>query len=298
MLDGKSLQALVAISEFRSFEKAAAHLGITQSALSQRVRLLETRIGKPLVVRSPQTRMTKAGERLICFEQQRAGLEGEALTAVGAKDSQKWASVALGVNADSLATWFKSSLSVLQRGSRAVVELMVCDQTETIDLLRAGSVSACVSSWPHPIQGCSRSPLGRMSYRCVASRDALARSGETKLTLKLGHVLPAVVFGRHDDILADYIKLRIGLDRHEYPAHIVPSTADLLAFVEAGFGYSLLPALQIAKQLKSGHLVDITPKCHYEVKLFWHQWKISTELVESIAAAVRTVAETQLGVDR
>lgn len=294
MIDGKLLDALVSVVKFRSFEKAAEHLGITQSAVSQRIQSLESTIGKPLVIRSPQTKPTPAGERMVRFAQQTEALEQEALVSVGTKDTREWASVALGVNADSLATWFKEGLAALIHDRTAAVELIVSDQSETIDLLRAGAVLACVSSWEEPIQGCSCVPLGKMTYRCVASRDALARCRTAKLGRKLARALPAVVFGRHDDIVADYVKRSIGLDRHQYPSHVVPSTADLLSFVNAGFGYSLLPVLQIESELESGQLIDINPKRSYDVKLFWHRWKMSTAIIDKLSDAIQSAALARL----
>lgn len=294
MIEGKLLEALVAVVRLRSFEKAAQHLGITQSAVSQRIQMLEANVGRPLVIRSPQTEPTPAGERMMRFAQQVESLEADVMIAIGAREAGEWAPVSIGVNADSLATWFKATLDLLMREYSAAVELMVCDQSETIDYLRAGTVLACVSSWPEPIQGCSCTPLGTMLYRCVASRHALAKCGTTKLDRKLAASLPAVIFGRRDDIVADYVQRSIGLERHQYPSHVVPSAADLLSFVLSGYGYSLLPVLQIEGHLKRGDLVDINPKRTYSVSLFWHRWKISTNLIEKLSECVSAAAKDQL----
>lgn len=60
------LQAFVAVGRERSFTKAAAKLGVSQSALSQTVRLLETRLGVRLLMRSTRSvSLTEAGERLF-----------------------------------------------------------------------------------------------------------------------------------------------------------------------------------------------------------------------------------------
>lgn len=294
MIDGKLLDALVSVIRMRSFEKAAQHLGITQSAVSQRVQLLETTVGRPLVVRSPQTEPTPAGERLVRFAQQIDSLETEAMEAIGVRDSAEWMSVSVGVNADSLATWFKESIRALVAQHRIALELMVRDQSETIDLLRAGMVLACISSWPEPIQGCHCEPLGTMVYRCVASREALDTLRASKLDRKLAGVLPAVVFGHNDNLVADYVKSSIGLERQQYPSHVVPSTADLLDFVISGYGYSLLPELQIKERLKRGELVDINPRRTHSVRLYWHRWKISTGLVVKLTEYVFAAARNQL----
>jgi DNA-binding transcriptional LysR family regulator len=60
------LMALVAVGHERSFTKAAAKLGVSQSALSQTIRQLEARLGVRLLTRTTRSvSMTEAGERLV-----------------------------------------------------------------------------------------------------------------------------------------------------------------------------------------------------------------------------------------
>jgi DNA-binding transcriptional LysR family regulator len=60
------LRALVAVGRERSFTKAAAKLGVSQSALSQTIRQLESRLGMRLLTRTTRSvSLTEAGERLV-----------------------------------------------------------------------------------------------------------------------------------------------------------------------------------------------------------------------------------------
>ncbi len=60
------LAAFVVVAEERSFTKAAARLGMAQSALSQIVRRIEQRLGLRLLSRTTRSvAPTDAGERLI-----------------------------------------------------------------------------------------------------------------------------------------------------------------------------------------------------------------------------------------
>src|SRR5215831_13705504 len=60
------LRALVAVGRERSFTKAAAKLGVSQSALSQTIRQLETRLGVRLLTRTTRSvAPTEPGERLL-----------------------------------------------------------------------------------------------------------------------------------------------------------------------------------------------------------------------------------------
>ena len=64
MLDYAALSALAAVIREGSFERAARALHVTPSAVSQRVRLLEERVGCALVVRDQPCRPTLTGRRL------------------------------------------------------------------------------------------------------------------------------------------------------------------------------------------------------------------------------------------
>jgi DNA-binding transcriptional LysR family regulator len=60
------LIAFLAVARERSFTKAAAQLGVSQSALSHTVRGLEERLGVRLLTRTTRSvAPTQAGERLL-----------------------------------------------------------------------------------------------------------------------------------------------------------------------------------------------------------------------------------------
>jgi DNA-binding transcriptional LysR family regulator len=64
--DLNALQAFFAVARERNFTRAAAQLGISQSALSQTLRALEARLGLRLLTRTTRSvAPTEAGERLL-----------------------------------------------------------------------------------------------------------------------------------------------------------------------------------------------------------------------------------------
>jgi DNA-binding transcriptional LysR family regulator len=78
------LRALVAVGQARSFTKAAAKLGVSQSALSQTVRQLEARLGIRLLTRTTRSvALTEAGERIMRTVEPRFEEIEAALAAVG-----------------------------------------------------------------------------------------------------------------------------------------------------------------------------------------------------------------------
>src|SRR2546425_3361961 len=60
------LLAFLAVARVRSFTKAAAKMGVSQSALSHTIRALEARLGVRLLTRTTRSvSPTQAGERLV-----------------------------------------------------------------------------------------------------------------------------------------------------------------------------------------------------------------------------------------
>src|SRR5258705_4607310 len=63
-LDG--VEAFLSVAQHRSFRRAAAELGVTPSAISQAVRVLEARVGAPRFIRTTRSvGLTEAGERFL-----------------------------------------------------------------------------------------------------------------------------------------------------------------------------------------------------------------------------------------
>jgi len=65
MLEITHLNTLLAIADYGSFSRAADELGITQSAVSQNIKRLETKVGIPLVTKTAKiTSLTTEGSKL------------------------------------------------------------------------------------------------------------------------------------------------------------------------------------------------------------------------------------------
>ncbi|MBF3116153.1 LysR family transcriptional regulator, partial [Pseudomonas aeruginosa] len=62
LFDYKLLAALAAVVEQGGFERAAQALGLSQSAVSQRIKLLEARVGQPVLVRETPPHPTDRAE--------------------------------------------------------------------------------------------------------------------------------------------------------------------------------------------------------------------------------------------
>jgi LysR family transcriptional regulator (chromosome initiation inhibitor) len=79
MLDYPALQAVSLVVRTGSFDKAAQALNVTPSAVSQRVKLLEERLGTVLIIRGQPCTATERGAWLCRHMEQVGLLEGELL---------------------------------------------------------------------------------------------------------------------------------------------------------------------------------------------------------------------------
>ncbi|WP_327205477.1 MULTISPECIES: LysR family transcriptional regulator [unclassified Rathayibacter] len=156
-LDLSRLRALAAAVRHGSFDAAARALHITPSALSQRIKALESAAGRVLLVRSRPVVATEAGAGLLRLARQIELLADDAVRALGGDevDTSGPVVVPLAVNADSLATWVLPALAGVPD---VVFELHREDQEHTTAFLRDGTVLAAVTAEAEAVLGCTVAP--------------------------------------------------------------------------------------------------------------------------------------------
>ena len=161
MLDYKLLEALALVVREGGFERAAQALHLTQSAVSQRVRLLETQLGRPLLVRATPPYATESGRELLRHYNQARLLEDELAERLAPREESGFQRLPLAVNADSLAIWFLEALAPLLAEQRILLDLTVDDQERTHEQLERGEVAGCLSTLPEPVRGTRLRAAGR-----------------------------------------------------------------------------------------------------------------------------------------
>lgn len=223
-MDGDQLAALAAVIEAGSFDAAAERLRVTPSAISQRIKSLEQRVGQVLVVRQKPCTATLAAVPLLRLAAQTAVLEAEALAEMGG-GSPSTVRVAIAVNADSMATWFAS---VFERLPGVLFDIRIEDQDHSARLLRDGSVMGAVTTERAPIPGCRVHSLGRMRYLPVASESYLQRWLPEGFTAGAAAVAPSLAWNRADALQDTLVR---GVFRRDIarPTHFVPTAEGFAA---------------------------------------------------------------------
>ena len=281
MFDYKLLSALAAVVEQAGFERAAQVLGLSQSAISQRIKLLEARIGQPVLVRATPPTPTEIGRRLLNHVQQVRLLERDLQSAVPALDEDGLPErLRIALNADSLATWWAQAVGDFCAEQHLLLDMVVEDQTVGLKRMRAGEVAACLCASERPVAGARSVLLGAMRYRALASPGFIARHFPHGVSAVQLSKTPALVFGP-DDFLQHRYLAALGVEEG-FEHHLCPSSEGFIRLTEAGLGWGLVPELQVREQLANGSLVELLPDKPIDVPLYWHHWRNGGELLRQL----------------
>lgn len=294
MFDMRQLAALAAVVEEKSFERAAQRLFVTQSAVSQRIKQLEQRLGQVLVKRTVPVQATETGQKILRYYRQLSLLEDELLQDLSQQDAQGFTTLSIGLNADSLETWFPDAVAQLVHEQRLLLDLKVDDQDVTQQLLKDGEVVGCITASGKAIPGCQCVPLGVVPYRSLASPEYLQRYFPDGVVAEGFRRAPVAEFSHKDQLQNRYLQQYFGLGPHEYPRHRIPSSQMFCGIIERGLACGMLPDQQGQPLIEQGLAVDMTPGRYLAVPLYWHVWNLGSRLIRALTDAVVLEAEKQL----
>jgi LysR family transcriptional regulator (chromosome initiation inhibitor) len=289
-VDLAQLRALAAVVDEGSFDAAASALHLTPSAVSQRIKALEQSAGRVLVRRTKPAEATEAGHAYLRLARQVETLVQDVRVEVDPGE-RRLPTIPLAINGDSLATWVLPVLAGLV--GTAYFDIRREDEGRTADLLRAGTVMAAITSDAAPVQGCRSIRLGTMRYRPMASPAFVAEwFADGVDAASLGEA-PVVVFDRSDDLQDAYLRQR-SRRRVDPPRQHIPASSQFAEAIGLGLGWGMLPKEQSEELERAGHLIDIDPRHHVDVTLYWQQWTLLTPALEATGQAIRQAAADHL----
>ncbi|NVI82365.1 ArgP/LysG family DNA-binding transcriptional regulator [Janthinobacterium sp. BJB401] len=284
-LDYRALAVLDAVASHGSFDKAALALGITQSAVSQRIKALEDASGRLLIIRGQPAVPTGLGQRLIVHHRNVKLMEASLDIDLG--NSVSMPEIAIAIDADSLATWFPDTLSALLAPPRCQLDVRLADSDSALQMVRDGSVFGCVAAESgtaiDAAAATSVTPLGTLRYVCVATPVFAGHWFGDGFIAEAVQLAPAVV-GQHG-LLARFLAEQLNL-REPFPHHTLPVEAARRGCVQDGLAYGLMPQRLAAQALATDRLVDLMPGSTLDVPLSWHAWTLDTPFTKLLSEQI------------
>ncbi len=286
--DYDSLTALAAVVREGGFEAAANALGVTQSAVSQRIKQLEERVGTLLVVRGRPCVPTDTGLQLCRHMEQvtllQHELNGRIRDLLRGPETHT-PTIRISVNSDSLATWFPNVLNRATAELGVLFDVIPDDQEHTEHNLKSGDALAVLTTIEKPLQGCRRISLGAMEYMAVASPDFFRQHFDAAPTLAALARAPCVSFDRKDTLPEQWMVLCFG-ESTRPPSHMIPSNAAYLACCLGGTGWGLMPTETVLPHVEAGRLVEMVPAKRVQVSLHWQSSTQSSEIMRLLGEIV------------
>ena len=281
------LRTFEAACETGSFDRAAARMGVTAPAVSQRMRALAEAAGGPVFARLQPAVPTALGRRLLRHARELAALDAALLSDLGRDGGPVPATVA--INADSLETWAVAALAAAP-GYR--FDVVIADQDHSAALLRRGEVSAAVTAHTAALPGHDAFPLGALRYRAACApgfRDRWFPDGPTPAALTRA---PSLRFDPRDALQERWATTRGA--RIETPPHRIGATSALQAALREGLGWGVNPEALLASDLAAGRLVELDPAHPLDTPLAWQVSRAVAAPLAPLTTAMRRAARAAL----
>lgn len=285
MVDYHALRALAAVIENQSFELASQEIGISQPAVTQRIQSFESYLGERLLIRKLPYKASKAGEMYLSLLRKVTILEGEV------EDSEeKMPVVKLAINRDSLDLYFLKVLSDPKISSMITMQIIADDQDNTLKYLKNGQVDLCISSVEKPLQNHLSLKIGEMKYSLVCASTFYKKYFQDGVNRKSLSFAPLVIFDRHDKAQHSYLKSNYNINLLSQ-ANLMPSLASFKHAIIGGFGYGLMPIIDIQRELRKKQLIQMNPQKDFNISLYLHQWEYQRDHIKLLCEKIMKSAE-------
>ncbi|MEM7342336.1 MAG: LysR family transcriptional regulator [Actinomycetota bacterium] len=229
-LDIESLRVLVAVVDRGGMTRAAELLGMSQSAVSWKIKRLEQRVGRDLLVRDGRSfRLSHDGAELITYARNLVDMHDEAVARLSSSDLT--GRVRFGTTEEVSEFCMRNVLARFNRTHPMVnIELFVDRASQLDDRLQAGSLDVAVLQvGPEEVRA-TDTMLWENDLMWVSSHDWTYETGE----------VPLITFGEHGFYRPRAEAALVDAGVPYRVAFSGPSTSSVLSAVEFGLGVAVI----------------------------------------------------------
>ena len=290
MIENRQLEAFGMVIECSGFDRAAEVMGLTQSAVTHRVKQLEIYVGKPLLVRSNPPVPTEAGKPFYSHFKKIRLLEEDLQAETDGRLSG--APLSLGINASSLGSWFMPALGAIMK--KSLVDIHIGEAKVVHFMLQQGSLAGCISIREKASRGCYSEYLGNMILRCVSTRDFKHRYFPRRMGKDDMKKAPALLFHSESLMMTTFQKSALGMTPFDVPTHYIPAQHDYIEMIGAGAAYGFIPESLFNNMQVDKGLIDLSPTAPIILPQYWHRWGIESDLLNFATDIIREQARIKL----
>ncbi len=293
--DLESLRCFAAVARHLNFRKAAAEVGLSPSAFSERIARLEDTLGVQLLARSTRrVLLTAAGRRLVpevdgvLFQLHRC------LTIVRADAPAPRFTLQIGTRYELGLSWLVPALSGLRaRRPERSIDLYFADSPDLLRRVEEGAIDAMISSSRLTRAGLAHARLHEERYILVGEAAQVGRMPLLTVADAAHHRL----LDLHPDLplLRYFLDARPASEAWMFAEHEHLGTIGAVrARVLEGAGVAVLPRYFVEPDLQAGRVAALLPHTELRSDLFRLIWRSGHPLGEELRALAVELAALPL----
>lgn len=295
LFDYPYLETLLAVETEGTFEKAARLEGVTRSAISQKIRLLEERWGAAIITRKPVS-TTKLGHLLCRHIEHVRLLESRLQMQFGHQfDTSDILpnGIPLVFQDDLHPTGYLQNLTALvDEQSDFYLDVTTATGAELAEKMKSGLVKTAISTMFVASPLYDHYHLGSVDFQAVASpRFAKSNTGTPASESDLW-CAPSFDYSASSNLCARYLSQRFGVVG-DTNSDYLPSTHGILNACLDHKCWAMLPSTLVKKDLLAGRLVDLGTDDGLIIDLYFYISKILDRTFPNVAEFVLSSAGTQ-----
>ncbi|MGZ3711533.1 MAG: LysR family transcriptional regulator [Bdellovibrionota bacterium] len=269
------LAAFFETAQARSFSKAAKRLGVTQSALSQRISHLENELETTLFIREAGgPRLTEAGELMLRFCQVQGSLEQEVLSKLQKSGTAYAGVVRVAGFSSVMRSVLMPALADFLRANPAVhCEFRSFEMGELFEVLRNAEADFVVLDYHLEKSGIQEYVLGREEYVVIESQQYASAPD-----IYLDH-------GPQDDATEAFFRTQPGAPK-KYQRSFMGDVYGIISGVELGLGRAVM-SKHLLKGNKKVKEVGSYKKYYREITLNHFAQPYYSELHQKVVQVLR-----------
>lgn len=291
MFDYQQLETLVDIEREGSFENTAHLKRVSKSAISQKSKNIDHRIGFATVGRSP-SHPTAFGKSLCRHIEKVRLLESSLILRYGDLfDATHFDRAILRVAFDDVlpSRFLLEHLEPkLERRSRYPFEMVIARRSNAIDYMVTQNVGAAISGLKVDSKHFVSHTLDPFTYVAVTSPDYAKSAFPNGFDASAVIVARSAAYDRSNDLNNRFVKQSFDIELGA-PSFKISSFYGIRNLCVDGCAWAMLPTHLVRDHLQDGQLVDLHPGFSLKVQLYWHVSAFLDELVKDIT---ETIGET------
>lgn len=263
------LQAFIVVSRIKTVHGAATELYITQTAVTQRIKTLETALKTTLFVRSRKgMKLTTEGEALLRYCHAAKELEGEAMAQIqGSGEASEVEVNITGPTSIMKVRVIKGCMTLISKFPNLLLHFQVEDSEVRHQMLRSGKADFAILNKDQVSREMKTKELKSEDYVLVCSAKWAGLSLQEIIKTKR-----IVDFDETDQMTHAYLKNFNLHENAQAGRYFVNRTDNLARLVCEGMGYTTLPKEITAKYVWNKEMIILNDEKSFQVDhlLAWY----------------------------